>query len=85
MNIKVAAFTVSEKSSNIVTAAAIFHRLSIWRYVCAVIDTITVDILESFLEMCNNWAVAWDFQQFDILTSVDSDEPETPNVVQSVA
>ena len=38
------------------------------------------------------WAVAWDFQQLDILTSVDSDEPvqlllslETPNGVQSVA
>ena len=24
------------------------------------------------------WAVAWDFQQFDILTSVDSDEPLKP-------
>ena len=24
------------------------------------------------------WAVAWDFQQFDILTSVDSDEPVQP-------
>ena len=35
-------------------------------------------------------AAAWDFQQFDILTSVNSDEPlqlslETPNGVQSVA
>ena len=25
-----------------------------------------------------NWAAAWDFQQFDILTSVDSDEPVQP-------
>ena len=39
-----------------------------------------------------NWAGAWDFQQFDILTSVDSDKLcslllslETPNGVQSVA
>ena len=38
------------------------------------------------------WAAAWDFQQFDILTSVDSGEPvqpllslETPSDVQSVA
>ena len=27
-----------------------------------------------------NWASAWDFQQFDILTSVDSDEPLQPPV-----
>ena len=27
------------------------------------------------LVMLNNWAVTSDFQQFDILTSVDSDEP----------
>ena len=26
----------------------------------------------------NDWAAAWDFQQFDILTSVDSDEPLQP-------
>ena len=26
------------------------------------------------------WAAAWDFQQFDILTSVDSDEPVQPPV-----
>ena len=26
----------------------------------------------------NNWARAWDFQQFDILISVDSDEPVQP-------
>ena len=26
----------------------------------------------------DNWASAWDFQQFDILTCVDSDEPVQP-------
>ena len=26
------------------------------------------------------WVVTWDFQQFDILTSVDSDEPVQPLV-----
>ena len=34
------------------------------------------------------WAVAWHFQQFDILTSVDSYEPlslETSNDARSVA
>ena len=27
----------------------------------------------------NNWAAAWDFQQFEILTNVDSDEPLHPS------
>ena len=27
---------------------------------------------------CHNWATAWDFQQFNILTSVESDEPLQP-------
>ena len=31
-----------------------------------------------FCHNYNNWAAAWDFQQFDILTSVDSDEPLHP-------
>ena len=26
----------------------------------------------------NNWAAAWDFQQFDFLTSVESEEPVQP-------
>ena len=55
---------------------------------------VSVDFLwQSFKhKLKKNWAVTWDFQQFDILTSVDSDEPvqpsfklETPNDVQSVA
>ena len=37
-------------------------------------ELLVVSILRKF------WATAWDFQQFDILTSVDSDEPLQPPV-----
>ena len=37
-------------------------------------DQVTI-IIMCFIYLFLIWATAWDFQQFDILTSVDSDEP----------
>ena len=45
---------------------------------CQDFDIYVTSLWTSFLNI-TKWAVAWDFQQFDILTSVDSDQPVQPS------
>ena len=45
-------------------------------------DTSVIKDEEDEVKIFTIWAVEWDFQQFDILTSIDSDEPLQPSFLK---